>query len=66
MQGLSAREVAARMGITTSTAKSFLRLITIKMGVSGRAELMSRLLSFSCSASFQCPFSTSLKTPASY
>jgi DNA-binding CsgD family transcriptional regulator len=58
--GMTAREVAVKMGVTTSTAKSFLRLITIKMGVSGRTELMSKVLGFTCSASFECPFRASV------
>ena len=60
MKGFSVKETAARMRISSSTAKAFLRLITIKMGVSGRAEMLSRLLSYMCAASLTCPFRTSL------
>jgi DNA-binding CsgD family transcriptional regulator len=60
MRGLSVKETAAQMKISSSTAKAFLRLITIKMGVSGRAEMMSKLLNYMCPASLTCPFRTSL------
>jgi len=58
MKGFSIKETAARMKISNSTAKAFLRLITIKMGVSGRAEMMSNVLSYMCAASLTCPFHT--------
>lgn len=54
--GLSVKEAAARMKISTSTAKAFLRMISVKMGVSGRSEMMSNLLSHMCAASLTCPF----------
>lgn len=60
LQGLSVKEVATKMGINPSTAKTFLRSITGKMGVSSRAELMSKVLGLSCSESLQCPFQTAL------
>lgn len=60
MQGLPVKQVAFRLGVTESTAKTFLRSICGKMGVSGRSELMSRVLDFSCGASFNCPFRVSL------
>lgn len=59
MEGLSAKEVAAKMQISTSTAKAFLRMITAKMGVSGRAGMMSKVLNCMCAASLTCPFQTS-------
>ena len=59
MNGSSVKETAARMKISVSTAKAFLRLITIKMGVSGRAEMMSNLLSYMCASSLTCPFRSS-------
>lgn len=58
MKGFSIKETAGRMKISSSTAKAFLRLITIKMGVSGRAEMMSNVLSYMCAASLTCPFHT--------
>jgi DNA-binding NarL/FixJ family response regulator len=60
LQGLSIKDVAMKVGINPSTAKTFLRSISGKMGVSGRAELMSKVLSLSCSESLQCPFQTAL------
>ena len=60
LEGLSVKEVATRMGVNTSTAKTFLRSICGKMGVSSRSELMSRVLNFSCNASFNCPFRSSI------
>ena len=59
MKGFSVKETAARMKISSSTAKAFLRLITIKMGVSGRSELMSSIMSYMCASSLACPFRTS-------
>jgi len=58
MTGLSTKEVAARMQISPSTAKAFLRMVNIKMGVSGRAEMMSKVLAHMCGASLTCPFRT--------
>ena len=60
LQGLSVKEVASKLGIHSSTAKTFVRSISGKMGVSGRAELMSKVLSLSCSESLQCPFQSTL------
>jgi DNA-binding CsgD family transcriptional regulator len=42
--GLTTKELAHRMQISPNTVKSFIRLITVKMGVSSRAEIMVRLL----------------------
>jgi DNA-binding CsgD family transcriptional regulator len=56
IQGLPAKGVAQQMRISTSTAKAFLRMITIKMGVSSRAEMMSKVLDHMCPASLTCPF----------
>jgi DNA-binding CsgD family transcriptional regulator len=64
MKGFSVKETAARMKISGSTAKAFLRLITIKMGVSGRAEMMSNVLSYMCAASLTCPFRTAVPVHA--
>jgi DNA-binding CsgD family transcriptional regulator len=56
MQGLCIKDVAARMKISPSTAKAFLRMITIKMGVSGRGEMMANLQNYMCPASLTCTF----------
>jgi DNA-binding CsgD family transcriptional regulator len=42
--GLTTKELADRMQVSPNTVKSFVRLITVKMGVSSRAEIMVRLL----------------------
>jgi len=60
LQGLSVKEVAQKMGINPSTAKTFLRSISGKMGVTSRSELMSEVLNFTCSESFHCPFRITL------
>ena len=44
IQGLSTKEIAQRMKISTSTVKAFLRMISVKMGVSGRAAVFAKLL----------------------
>jgi DNA-binding CsgD family transcriptional regulator len=56
MKGLGVKQTAARMKISPSTAKAFLRMITIKMGVSGRAEMMAIVQSYMCPASLTCAF----------
>lgn len=56
LNGHGAKEIAQRMQISISTAKSFLRLISIKMGVSSRAEILSKVLDQTCEASLTCPF----------
>jgi DNA-binding NarL/FixJ family response regulator len=56
IQGFSVKEVAEKMGINPSTAKTFLRSISGKMGVSSRSEMMSKVLEFGCNDSVQCPF----------
>jgi DNA-binding CsgD family transcriptional regulator len=60
MLGLGVKETAARMKISPSTAKAFLRMITLKMGVSGRAEMMANLQRYMCPASLTCTFSQHL------
>lgn len=42
--GLTSKALAARMNITPSTFRAFLRLIKIKMGVSTRAGIMAKIL----------------------
>jgi len=59
-KGLSAKQIAAEMGISVHTAKSFLRTISIKMGASSRAEIMAKLLGHMCDVSLNCPFNTNL------
>lgn len=56
LRGHGTKEIAHQMGISTSTAKSFLRLISIKMGVSSRTEILSKVLDSMCEASMTCPF----------
>jgi putative toxin-antitoxin system antitoxin component (TIGR02293 family) len=41
--GSTGKELAARMGVSPTTVKAFIRLIMIKMGSSTRAELVARL-----------------------
>ncbi|MCC7157641.1 MAG: response regulator transcription factor [Bryobacterales bacterium] len=42
--GLSAKEIAERMKISPNTVKAFLRLIMIKMGVTRRGGILSKVL----------------------
>lgn len=42
--GLSGKEIAERMKISPNTVKAFLRLIMIKMGVTRRAGILSKVL----------------------
>jgi DNA-binding CsgD family transcriptional regulator len=44
LAGLSTKEIADRMRISTSTVKAFVRLLTIKIGVNGRSQLLARIL----------------------
>jgi len=44
LQGLTSKEIADRMSISTNTVKAFLRLIMIKMGVSTRSGILGRPL----------------------
>lgn len=44
IQGLSSKEIADRMNISSNTVKTFLRLIMIKMGVSSRMEVVRRVI----------------------
>lgn len=43
-RGFTTKELAERMHISPNTVKSFIRLISVKMGVSSRAEIMGCLL----------------------
>lgn len=56
LRGHGTKEIAHQMGIGVSTAKSFLRLISIKMGVTSRTEILSKVLDSMCEASMTCPF----------
>jgi DNA-binding CsgD family transcriptional regulator len=42
--GLTSKEIAARMGISPSTVKAFLRLAMIKTGVSTRSGLIGKFV----------------------
>jgi len=44
LQGLSNKEVAENMGISANTVKAFLRIATIKMGVSSRSGIVTKIL----------------------
>ena len=46
LQGLSSKEIANRMDVSPNTVKTFLRLIMIKMGVSSRAAIVAKVISF--------------------
>src|SRR5690348_16156903 len=56
LKGYSAKEMAQHMGISASTAKSFMRMISTKAGVTSRAEILSKVLDLMCEASLTCPF----------
>jgi len=43
-QGLTSKEIAARMNISPNTVKAFLRLIMMKMGVSTRSGIIGKVL----------------------
>lgn len=43
LQGLTTKEIAARMGISPNTVKAFLRLVMVKMGVSTRSGIVGRI-----------------------
>jgi len=44
LQGLSNKEMAENMGISANTVKTFLHLATIKMGVSNRSGIVTKIL----------------------
>jgi DNA-binding CsgD family transcriptional regulator len=44
LQGLTSKEIGARMQISANTVKAFLRLIMIKMGVSTRSGVVGKAL----------------------
>jgi DNA-binding CsgD family transcriptional regulator len=45
LQGLTSKEIAARMAISPNTVKAFLRLIMVKMGVSTRSGIVGKAYS---------------------
>jgi DNA-binding CsgD family transcriptional regulator len=47
LQGLTSKEIADRMSISTNTVKAFLRLIMIKMGVSTRSGILGKAITSS-------------------
>ena len=44
VQGLTNKQIAARMGISPNTVKAFLRLAMMKMGVSSRSGIMRKFM----------------------
>jgi DNA-binding CsgD family transcriptional regulator len=44
VQGLTTKEVAARMGVSPNTVKQFVRLVMSKMGVTTRSGIVGKLL----------------------
>ncbi|MGB6401656.1 MAG: LuxR C-terminal-related transcriptional regulator [Candidatus Sulfotelmatobacter sp.] len=44
LQGLTSKEIAARMNISPNTVKAFLRLVMVKMGVSTRSGIVGRIV----------------------
>jgi DNA-binding CsgD family transcriptional regulator len=43
--GFDTKEIANRMGISNHTAKSYVRMVMVKMGVSSRMEILAKTLS---------------------
>ena len=44
IMGLTNKEMAGRMGISANTVKAFVRLVTLKMGTSGRSGIVAKVL----------------------
>lgn len=44
LQGLGNKQMAEHMGISANTVKAFLRMVTIKMGVSSRSGIVTKVL----------------------
>lgn len=55
LQGLGNKEMAKHMGISEHTVKAFLRLVTIKMGVSSRSGIVTKVLGLVLSSSSSEP-----------
>jgi len=43
LQGLTSKEIAARMNISPNTVKAFLRLVMVKMKVSTRSGIAGKI-----------------------
>jgi DNA-binding CsgD family transcriptional regulator len=43
LQGLTSKEIAARLGISPNTVKAFVRLVMVKMGVTTRSGIVGKL-----------------------
>jgi DNA-binding CsgD family transcriptional regulator len=48
LQGLTSKEISARMRISPNTVKAFLHLIMVKMGVSTRSGIVGKALTLNC------------------
>lgn len=44
LQGLSNKEIAETMGVSSNTVKAFLRMVTVRMGVSSRSGIVTKIL----------------------
>ena len=44
IQGLTSKEIAARMEISPNTVKAFLRIVMVKMGVSTRSGILGKVI----------------------
>jgi DNA-binding CsgD family transcriptional regulator len=44
LQGMSSKAIADRMELSPNTVKTFLRLIMIKMGVTSRSAIVSKII----------------------
>lgn len=47
LQGMTSKEIAARMNISPNTVKAFLRLVMVKMHVSTRSAILGKMVGFS-------------------
>jgi len=55
LQGLGNKEMAEQMGISANTVKAFLRMVTIKMGVSSRSRVVTKVLGLVLSSGSAVP-----------